>query len=143
MLIERTIVQTTKRTGWVNSGVKLPESISDHMHRMSVISLLLGCCKNPDNDVDVDKCIKMSIVHDLAEAIVGDITPHCGISKDKKFEMEFDAITKMTNMVGGSDVANAKLILDLWLEYEKGEVRYRNYLLTVSPPFCRVKKPSW
>jgi hypothetical protein len=25
--------QTTKRTGWVNRGVALPESIADHMYR--------------------------------------------------------------------------------------------------------------
>ena len=30
----------------------------------------------------------MCLVHDLAESIVGDITPSDGISKDKKFQLE-------------------------------------------------------
>jgi 5'-deoxynucleotidase YfbR-like HD superfamily hydrolase len=30
----------------------------------------------------------MSLVHDLAESIVGDIAPCDGISKEKKFAME-------------------------------------------------------
>lgn len=34
--------QETKRTGWVNNGVKNPESVSDHMHRMAIISFLVG-----------------------------------------------------------------------------------------------------
>jgi putative hydrolases of HD superfamily len=33
------------------------------------------------DDIDVGKCISMAVVHDLAESIVGDITPADGISK--------------------------------------------------------------
>lgn len=32
-----------------------------------------------DAGVDQTRCIKMSIVHDVAESIVGDITPHCQV----------------------------------------------------------------
>jgi putative hydrolases of HD superfamily len=32
--------------------------------------------------------MKMAMVHDLAEAIVGDITPHCKVSNEDKFKME-------------------------------------------------------
>lgn len=32
--------------------------------------------------------MKMAIVHDLAECIVGDITPFCGISKQEKHRRE-------------------------------------------------------
>ena len=34
------------------------------------------------------RCIKMALVHDLAECIVGDITPSCGVSKEDKFARE-------------------------------------------------------
>lgn len=30
----------------------------------------------------------MALVHDMAEAIVGDITPHCGISATEKHDRE-------------------------------------------------------
>jgi len=32
--------QTTKRTGWVRKDVKNPESIADHMYRMSLMALV-------------------------------------------------------------------------------------------------------
>lgn len=70
----------------------------------------------------------MAIVHDLAEAIVGDITPHDGISKEEKYAMELKAITEITNGIGGSENENAKMILDLWFEYESNQV-YLNICL--------------
>lgn len=30
----------------------------------------------------------MALVHDMAEAIVGDITPYCGVSVEEKRKME-------------------------------------------------------
>lgn len=36
----------------------------------------------------VHSCLKMALVHDLAECIVGDITPHCGVSKEEKHQKE-------------------------------------------------------
>lgn len=35
-------LKTTKRTGWVRSGIHLPESISDHMYRMSMMSWMIS-----------------------------------------------------------------------------------------------------
>ncbi len=43
--------QTTKRTGWIRSGVAGPESIADHMYRMSLMALLAG-----DAGVDTNRC---------------------------------------------------------------------------------------
>jgi hypothetical protein len=33
-------LKTTKRTGWVNHGVKESESIADHMYRMAVMAII-------------------------------------------------------------------------------------------------------
>jgi putative hydrolase of HD superfamily len=38
-----------------------------------------------DKKIDIGKCIKFSILHDLAEVIVGDITPHDGILSENKY----------------------------------------------------------
>lgn len=38
--------------------------------------------------VDILRCIKMALVHDLAESLIGDITPHDGVSKEEKFRKE-------------------------------------------------------
>ncbi|XP_063700315.1 5'-deoxynucleotidase HDDC2 [Culicoides brevitarsis] len=105
-----------KRTGWVLRDVKDCESISGHMYRMSVMTFLLE--KNPENEnLDRVKCMEMALVHDLAEAVVGDITPYCGISREEKQQRELEAmkdIAKLTN--SGSDK-----LMELFHEYEKGE----------------------
>lgn len=40
-----------------------------------------------------------ALVHDLAESLVGDITPFCGISKDDKKQQELDAMAKMCDLI--------------------------------------------
>jgi hypothetical protein len=41
-----------------------------------------------DPDVKKDRLMKICLVHDLAESVVGDITPHCGVSKEDKRKLE-------------------------------------------------------
>jgi len=42
-------LKITKRTGWVNHNVNLPESIADHMYRMSMLAMLITDPKVTDN----------------------------------------------------------------------------------------------
>ena len=70
-------------TGWVHNNIQLPESVADHMYRMSMMSFMVS-----DNDINKDYLMKICMVHDLAESIVGDITPHQNISKEVKRQME-------------------------------------------------------
>ncbi|KAI3364391.1 hypothetical protein L3Q82_011193 [Scortum barcoo] len=71
------------RTGWVYRNVKKPESVSDHMYRMAMMSLTIT-----DPTVDKNRCIKLALVHDMAECIVGDIAPSDNISKAEKHRRE-------------------------------------------------------
>jgi putative hydrolases of HD superfamily len=41
-----------------------------------------------DPAVNRDRLMKVCMVHDLAEAIIGDITPHDGVSLEDKHAME-------------------------------------------------------
>ncbi|KAG2435552.1 hypothetical protein HYH02_011846 [Chlamydomonas schloesseri] len=110
MLLQQ--LKLTKRTGWVRRNVQGPESIADHMYRMSMMALIAT-----DSSVDVTRCIKMALVHDVAEAIVGDITPHCGVSDTDKHTLELRAIERIKDMLGPDTVA-ASEVESLWLEYE-------------------------
>ena len=103
-------VQRVPRTGWVYRKVKDPESVSDHMYRMAMMSLTIT-----DPTVDRDRyfnlhehwglgtitvihlifltlslcrCIKLALVHDMAECIVGDIAPADNVSKEEKHRRE-------------------------------------------------------
>jgi putative hydrolase of HD superfamily len=77
-------LKTQKRTGWVHEHIDQPESIADHMYRMSMMAIILDT--NPP--LDISKCTMMCLVHDLAEADVGDITPLCGVSHEEKVKRE-------------------------------------------------------
>jgi len=96
------------RAGWINSGLKNVESVASHSWGVSYLALIL-CPTN----LDKNKVLSMSIIHDLGEAIVGDITPEDKISKEDKHNLELSAINKLTN----SSQIQGELI-DLWLEYE-------------------------
>ncbi|CAN6552367.1 unnamed protein product [Malus baccata var. baccata] len=105
-------LKTTKRAGWVKRDVKDPESIADHMYRMGLMALIASDIPG----VDRDKCIKIAIVHDIAEAIVGDITPSDGIPKAEKSRREQEALDHMCKLLGGGSIA--KEVGELWMEYE-------------------------
>ncbi|KAJ1667557.1 hypothetical protein EV178_001286 [Coemansia sp. RSA 1646] len=111
-IVER--LKRTKRTGWINNSISGPESIADHMYRMGIMAMLIE-----DGSLDRNRCIKMAIVHDLAESLVGDITPHDGVSKEQKRKMEEDGMSQLVQTLGMSE--HAMEIQELWLEYEAGE----------------------
>lgn len=102
-----------KRTGWVRCNVAFPESVSDHMYRMSIISMAVASA------CDRDHAMKMALAHDVAECIVGDITPHCGISNDEKHRREEAAMAQIRDKLAGNTVGEE--LYQLWNEYEKGE----------------------
>eukprot|EP01083_Nonionella_stella_P073210 197785_1 len=115
-------LKTTKRTGWVNHNVNLPESIADHMYRMSIMAMVVGGEHSKDHSLDTARLVKMALVHDLAESLVGDITPTevSGVTKEDKHKLEFDAINKICGeMLDNSETALE--ILELWKDYESGE----------------------
>lgn len=118
-------LKTTPRTGWVRRDIPNPESISDHMYRMAIIAMIAQPQKQSEfsdsdseaNYLNRDKCIRMCLVHDMAEALVGDFTPDDPVSKEEKHKLEKDAIINMTNKL---DPIVGSEIVDLWKEYEEG-----------------------
>lgn len=43
--------------------------------------------------------LDLALVHDLAESIVGDITPYCGVSKEDKKQREMDAMREIAKLI--------------------------------------------
>ncbi|KAM4771481.1 5'-deoxynucleotidase HDDC2 isoform 1-T1 [Rhinophrynus dorsalis] len=98
------------RTGWVYRKVENPESVSDHMYRMAVMAML-----TEDKQLNKDRCIRLALVHDMAECIVGDIAPADNISKEEKHRKEEDAMKHLTQLLP-EDMK--KEVYELWEEYE-------------------------
>ncbi|PLW57575.1 hypothetical protein PCANC_01177 [Puccinia coronata f. sp. avenae] len=117
-------LKTTKRAGWVRLGARSPESISDHMYRMAMLAML----SEKDPDLDISKCVMLALVHDLAEAEVGDITPHDGISREEKHMRESAAMETFTSTLLQSHSISSQRIKSLWLEYEGGQTREAQFV---------------
>jgi len=107
-------LKTLKRTGWVDNEVSLPESVADHMYRMSMLNFALT-----DPSLNKDRLIKICLCHDLAEAIAGDITPteRSGVSKEDKRKLEEDALNTIIADLDNEALGNE--IRGLWDEYEE------------------------
>lgn len=110
------LLKTQKRTGWLDHKVPRGsvESISDHMYRMSVILMLIT-----NEEINKDKCVKIAVIHDLAEALVGDITPFDGVDKPEKSRREFETMKYLKSIIAKYNPKAADEILELWLDYEE------------------------
>lgn len=123
-----------------------PESIADHMYRMSVMALVAGMHGGggggraaataaaqeapaaptpttasptpPPPAVDWQRCVLLALAHDVAEALVGDIAPGDGVSKEDKAAREAAAMETIRAMLGGGAAADA--LCALFAEYEAG-----------------------
>ncbi|KAM4694635.1 5'-deoxynucleotidase HDDC2 [Discoglossus pictus] len=98
------------RTGWVYRKVEKPESVADHMYRMAVMALI-----TEDKQLNKDRCIRLALVHDMAECIVGDIAPADNVSKEEKHRREKAAMKHLSQLLP-EDIK--KEVYELWEEYE-------------------------
>nr|XP_033795492.1 HD domain-containing protein 2 isoform X2 [Geotrypetes seraphini] len=98
------------RTGWVYRNIENPESVSDHMYRMAIMAFLVK-----DQQLNKDRCMRLALVHDMAECIVGDIAPADNISKEEKHRREKEAMEQLTSLLS---VDLKKEVYELWDEYE-------------------------
>ena len=105
-------LKLNKRTGWHLCGIPYTEteSIADHMYRMAIMSAMVQ-----DDSIDKFKAMKMALVHDMAEAIVGDITPACGVSEAEKHRRESEAMQTLRDLLGDNPFGIEAQ--ELWHEY--------------------------
>jgi putative hydrolase of HD superfamily len=80
---------------------------------MSTIAMVLSDLQK----LDTQKVLKMSLLHDIAESITGDLTPE-DISKNEKIELENKTIDKI---LGNLPVDLAKNYLTIWNEYNENK----------------------
>ena len=99
------------RHSWTSTNRK--ESVAEHSWRLSLIALLL---EREIENVDFQKIIKMCIIHDLGEAITGDIPSFLNTKQDSKTEQK--AITTLIEKLPEPQKTD---MLTLFEEMEKRE----------------------
>jgi putative hydrolase of HD superfamily len=100
------------RTGWVDAGVSDPESVADHSYRVALLSMLLS----DQTGADTLKALRMAILHDLAEAVTGDLTP-----RQKTGDHEAEESRAFRGLVEGLPREQRRLYNDIIEEYAAGQ----------------------
>lgn len=74
-LIRAGRLKATPRTGWLDRDVPAleTESVADHSFRVALLAWLAAAS---DPSLDRDRVLKLALIHDLAEAVTGDLTPY-------------------------------------------------------------------
>lgn len=104
------------RAGWkAKAGVRDPESVADHTYAMCVIGMAMSDIMK----LDTEKVLKMTILHDLGESIVGDYMPG-QVSAKRKLAEENDAIKKIISRLPAKTRAEYAKI---WREYQAGKTK--------------------
>ncbi|MBI3535798.1 MAG: HD domain-containing protein [Deltaproteobacteria bacterium] len=103
------------RHGWTSTG--RPESVADHSWRVAL--MVIFCSRCLDKNINLEKTLKMALIHDIAEIIAGDIpyflAREGSDAKKIKIKKEQEAMKKIRLML---DKVFGDEIFSLWEEYE-------------------------
>lgn len=114
-------LKTIARQGWIDKlAIKNPESVADHTYSMAIIGMVLS----DSQKYDTQKILKMILLHDLAESIIGDFTPEQK-SKDEKIILENKT---MSDIMSHLPENLQKQYLDIWDEYQKNNSKDANFV---------------
>lgn len=122
-------LKSTLRYNVTTGGRK--ESSADHSWRVALMVFVLAEELNLEH-LDIEKCIKLALVHDLPEAITGDIDAvliaEGKASKRDKQKQEINAMQGIKNTLPGQVGAG---ICDLWQEYERCSTKEARHVKAV------------
>ena len=105
-------LKNVPRQGWKEKlAIGDPESVADHIYSTAVISMVLSDMEG----LDTEKIIRMALLHDLAESVIGDITPN-NITKDEKIKKENIAMKQILKNLPDKIVGQ---YFEIWNEYQK------------------------
>jgi len=137
-LIEVGKLKRKKRRGWMIHQIKDPETTSEHIFHLAILAWVLGKLKK----LNLEKVIKIALIHDLCEVYAPDLTPYDPLlPKDRKkivevlrrwpeftpalkkkkerekSKMESKAFNKLISKLPKDLKIEIK---NLWLDFEKG-----------------------
>lgn len=100
------------RTGWVREKVQSPETVAEHSFSLSFLTMQLASpiSHRLNYPLNINKLIKMAILHDIGEVETGDIVvtrwDHIDIKgRDSKERKEKDGIKKLFKATDKSHIA--------------------------------------
>src|SRR3954469_3958757 len=106
-------LKTVPRSGWTSAGDR--ESVAEHTWRLALMAMLLY---GTTPGIDLARLLKMCLIHDLGEAIRGDVPAPAQTAGAGKALQERAALLELTASLSPGLQQD---ILDLWDEYEAAD----------------------
>lgn len=87
------------RAGWDKDGWNVKaeriESIAEHVYGVCILAISID--SEFDVNIDIERVIKMLVLHEIGESIIGDITPFDVVTIEEKNDIEHNAWKKLLN----------------------------------------------
>lgn len=96
------------RKGWVESGVPQPESVAAHSFGVAALAAVAASAVG----ADPARAVLIAVIHDLAEALIGDLTPADGVPSNEKHRQEERAVRQILEEVDPEGI-----LLSAWQDY--------------------------
>lgn len=117
------VLKRLPRTGWVVKGIKDPESIAAHSFSTTLMALIIGMDRD---DINLQKLLTMSILHDIGESKIGDLTPSSvellGGDENKR-ELEKKATKKLFGLLDKKKREKLFAIYEQYINNETEEAK--------------------
>ena len=114
---EIAVLKNLPRTGWRFQGIKDGESVADHCYRVSLLSMILADLLNTHGvRLDVEKVMRMALLHEVAEARIGDV-PFPALEYIPEDVKERGEDIAVKSMLEGFGSVGEKYI-EIWEEFE-------------------------
>lgn len=85
------------RSGWDethwNVSKERLESITEHVYGTCILALSID--SEFETNLDINKVVKMLVIHEIGEVVIGDITPFEDITPEEKMKIEHKAIKEV------------------------------------------------
>lgn len=112
MILECNELKAIPRMGWRVRGVRDGESVAEHSYAVALLSMILA--DRMDVEIDREKLLRIALLHDLPEHMLGDIHAPAGriLGEEAKEAAE---LRIMEGLFSG--VENGREYVELWKEF--------------------------
>ena len=107
-------LKTVKRKGWIiKSKVKEVESVAEHSYAATSIAMIISDLVG----LNTEKVMKMMLIHDLPEGIIGDLVPGENANKD------MDEEEAIRNILGSLPDKMQIDYTEIWNEFKMNKTK--------------------
>ncbi len=107
------------------------ENDAEHSWHLAILAMLLE--EYSEQKVDIERVLKIALVHDLIEVYAGDTFAYDSKGNEDKHEREIQAADKLFGMLDEAQGAEIRALWDEFEAMETAESRYANAIDRIQP----------